>query len=238
MTQNEYILRETPNINYLVSLGYNCAVAYQIRMHTGIRESMLFDWLFTSISAAIGVMKTDFTNILSLDRMHVVNQDRQVYVEPCGIRLVHSFKPNGVTIDKDVMVRDFPKEKEKFNYMGGKMRSLLASEAMIGFVYYSPYEERIDPPLMIQHLETCLSERVGRHRFVLFWIRRARDQGVVRLSPNTIAVDLPEDASRSRSFKGGAFIGTDDVAWGRLISNLNLDLWQETGPVGIPPIDG
>lgn len=212
---------------YLCSLGYNCGAAYQIRLHTGVEEALFFDWLYTSVDAATYLIKTDFRDFLDRSKVDVVRGGAEVLVRPSGIRLNHSFKPSGShLVDGETMRTGFAAEKEKFDYLASKMRNMFDSGNAIGFVRYNPYPDHPDGAEKIMLLDAVISERLGTKNFNLFWVKNADTASAEVLSQTVVSISFPEDKTRSTSYRGADFIGTDDVAWRSFFSTLDLDLAQ------------
>lgn len=216
-------------LRYLFSVGYNCGAAYQIRLHTGISEAYFFDWLYTSPAACRYLMETDFADFMSYDRLEIVRNGTEVWVNPSGIRLNHSFKPEGKRVSAQAMRSEFEDEKAKFEHLGSKMRAAFDSGLKIGFVRYNPFRDRPDSSSQIGEMAGAIRNRLRHDRFVILWIRNSGATAKSVISPFVTAYDIDERPERSTSNKGRSFINTDDFAWGEVFSTLDLDLVSRTG---------
>jgi hypothetical protein len=216
-------------LKYILSLGYNCGAAYQIRLHTGIEEAGFFDWLYTSIEAATSLIETNFTDFLSPERVSIVRDGTEVLVRPSGIRLNHSFKPDGKNVDAEVMTRDFAREQRKFEYLAGKMRGIFDTGEPIGFVRYNPYLGHYDSWEKVLSLEKAIQQRLRHRRYTLYWVKNTGQTRIETSGGNITLVDIGEQPARSTSFRGRDFIGTDDVAWRQFIDSLDFNLQQRVG---------
>ena len=219
-------------LKYIISVGYNCGAAYQLRLHTGIEEAEFFDWLYTSIEGAVNLIETNFVDFLHPERVEIVREGTQVLVRPSGIRLNHSFKPDGENVDAKVMRRDFAKEQSKFEYLASKMRRIFNSGEPIGFIRYNPYRDRYDNIPGLLRLSKAIRNRLGHSQFLIYWVKNTGQTQTIRIDDNVIVVELDEQPTRSTSLGGGDFIGTDDVAWREFIASLKLDLQQRIGEKG------
>jgi hypothetical protein len=74
----------------VLSLGYACDVAHQIRRILKQTESYPFDWLLTPINALQSMIQTDFENFL--EEEYLCQEKNYVLDRQSGIKYLHDFK--------------------------------------------------------------------------------------------------------------------------------------------------
>lgn len=80
----------------IISLGFNCQPAYQLRVH-GLRyEAFPFDWIVCPFDALITLLEDDFKHFLDQKYLTFVNTETDKYIlnSYYDIRFMHDFKLN------------------------------------------------------------------------------------------------------------------------------------------------
>lgn len=209
---------------HVLSIGYNCGAAYQIKLHTRNAEAHFFDWLFTSTAAANNLIENDFSGFMEREHLKIVRDGIETMDMKTGIRFNHSFKHggNGKVVPELVDER-FEAEKAKFLYMAEKFRGILSDPAPVAFIRYNPLIGQYDSQQDVERLVEALAAKRSAP-FRVFWIKKT-EQDVLRrdLSDTLTEICLPEDPSRSKSLNGRSFILTDDIAWGEFFSTIEFE---------------
>ena len=80
----------------IISLGNNCQVAYQLRVH-GLRyEAFPFDWIICPFEALIALIENGFENFLAPEYLVFVQNEKEKHILNTfyGIKFLHDFKLN------------------------------------------------------------------------------------------------------------------------------------------------
>lgn len=208
--------------SHVISLGYNCGPAYQIRLHTRIAESHFFDWLYTSAQAATFLIRTGFDGFMERQNLIPTREDTEVLDRGSGIRFNHSFKtaPGAKTVSASAIDADYANECSKFQHLQDKFLAALSSPEPILFIRYNPYPEKPDKEEEIAALADAIASRVANPDFELYWLLNNQTEAPTPPRANVKVIDLHENRARSTSFSGRDFIGTDDLAWAQTLSTV------------------
>lgn len=208
----------------LISLGYNCGAAYQIRLHKRVNEAHVFDWLYTSIEAATGLIAGNFEGFMHRDRLEITRNGAELFDHNSGIRFNHSFKVGGKVLP-ELIERDFDTERAKFDFLVDRFRNkVVAAEGRSAFIRYNPYLGKADDRRKIDALVAALDARMANPDFMLYWVVASEVGGPMEQIGERITLcPIAENPSRSTSFHGSSFTHTDDIAWGALLAQIPLD---------------
>jgi len=210
---------------YMISVGYNCGTAYQIRLHTGLREAYFFDWLYSPIDAVSKVINANFRDIFLQERLLINRDGKEIVDRHYGLRLNHSFKVNGTgLVVPELVERDLRAERDKFNFMAGKFMSALRSDHRCAFIRYNPFPDNADSDAAIDKLRTALMRQAGNRNTSLIVVQNSAAPPSVTTDHNLTIVTINEIPERSKSYNGRDFIQTDDVAWGEVFARLPIKL--------------
>lgn len=80
--------------NPIISLGINCQVAYQLRIH-GLRyEAYPFDWIICPFEALIQLLENKFEDFLAPEYLVFIHteKDKHILHTKYGIKFLHDFK--------------------------------------------------------------------------------------------------------------------------------------------------
>lgn len=208
---------------HIISLGYNCAPAYQIRLHKRLDESHFFDWLYTSAVAATQLISRDFKDFMQKGDLQVTRNETEVLDSGSGIRFNHSFKEGGRT-SQALIDRDHEQESAKFSFLAERFRTACKSGDPIAFIRYNPPNARLDGAHHLVAMEAALHKYVANPDFKLMWITSGDSAAAPQpISSRTTRYHIVEDPSRSTSHRGGSFTNSDDIAWGELLALVDFD---------------
>ncbi len=91
----------------LISLGYKCETAFQLRMHTGDASAQFFDWMMApQVQSIVDVLDRDF-DVFAPEHLGIsVNRagDRNVKDMVTGLSLPHAFPKIGRHVAADFMI--------------------------------------------------------------------------------------------------------------------------------------
>ena len=211
-------------INRVISLGYNCGSAYQIRLHTRIKEAYLFDWLYTSTDSIISVLSNDFKDVFLKQNLKITRNETELTDLNHGLRFNHSFKVDKKII-KELLESNYETEFAKFQYLCSKMKKVFNSGEKILFIRYNPYPGRRDSKNAILQIEELLCSKVKNKNFAFFWVVNEAQEKIVKrtnLSNYTTLFEIDEIPTRSKSHLNRSFINTDDVAWSKIFESLEI----------------
>ncbi len=210
---------------YVISVGYNCGAAYQIRLHTGLREAYFFDWLYSPIDAVAKVVNSNFRDLFLRERIEINREGREVVDLHYGLRLNHSFKVNGVgLVLPELVERNLRAERDKFNFMAGKFVSALRSDERCAFIRYNPFPHKPDSDASIDKLHSALMKQAGNRYTSLIVVQNSVDVPSTTTDRNLVIMKINEIPARSTSYHGRDFILTDDVAWSEVFASLPINL--------------
>lgn len=85
----------------IISLGMNCQVAYQLRIH-GLRyESYPFDWLICPADAMIALIENNFEHFLEPQYLQFIHTEKEKHILNTyyNIKFIHDFKLNDSFMD-------------------------------------------------------------------------------------------------------------------------------------------
>jgi len=141
-----------------ISIGRNCQSRYQISRTLYIRKhgtdsgfflgnnrntsndfgTHFFDWSVTPVDGLIKILDSDFKGVFRIENLDVTNRNNgkaQVIDRLTGLKYLHDF-PYGKqgTINSEELPFYYPRVKEKYDYLVGKTKRLLASNNNILFV--------------------------------------------------------------------------------------------------------
>ncbi|GMU19638.1 MAG: hypothetical protein AMXMBFR12_08300 [Candidatus Babeliales bacterium] len=91
----------------IISLGINCQVAYQLRIH-GLRyEAYPFDWIICPFDALIALIENKFKDFLAPEYLQLICTENEKYIlnNLYGIKFLHDFKLNPNFMDDYEKVR-------------------------------------------------------------------------------------------------------------------------------------
>lgn len=116
---------------HMLSLGYDCKVAYQIRRHSGQEQAFFFDWLMTPVEG-LRVMLGRDEDLLRPGRWALVKSDSTVQDLDTGLMFMHEF-PSVPVVDGDQSHRviesqveaHLPIARQKFAYLRRKTLELI-----------------------------------------------------------------------------------------------------------------
>nr|WP_255643142.1 DUF1796 family putative cysteine peptidase [Acidocella sp. KAb 2-4] len=110
----------------VVSLGYACDVAHQIRRILHQTESYPFDWLLTPLNAVQTLIQTGFDGFLAPENL--VHEHNYVLDRETGIKYLHDFK-NLENFSGEIM-----EIREKYSRRVARWQDLMRHQASILFV--------------------------------------------------------------------------------------------------------
>jgi tetratricopeptide (TPR) repeat protein len=115
-------------MRHLISLGFQCDVAFQIRMHGEENVSHFFDWLATPVSGLIKIIKADFDvfcpDDLSLDVAHTPHH---VVDRVTGVHFYHQFPLHDGNVPPCFLLFYEP-FIQKFRYLAQRFRDYVTSK--------------------------------------------------------------------------------------------------------------
>lgn len=152
----------------IVSVGYNCGAAYQIKLHTRNAENHFFDWLYTSCRSASVLIENDFSGFMLKDNLEIVRDSREVFDHGSGIRFNHSFKTNGL-VDPEKLNADYHRERSKFIHLAEKFRAILSSSESVAYIRYNPIPDMLDRQADLERLVRAI-KRTASGPFTVFWL--------------------------------------------------------------------
>lgn len=207
----------------LVSLGYTCEVAFEIRMHTPKNDADYFDWLITPFDALIGALNSRFEHQLHADDLYLEGDKNFVVNRRTGIKFGHIFKRKDHDIIDDFL-SDLDRVNSIFSYLSEKFernanrgeplgfvrRNLSSAEAQILADTISSLYPRLDFKIIAVNAENLNCAALDPMRFCDLVIPPSGNDGLGHPEPwaaELIAKGLTETP----------FIRTKDDVFGRLM---------------------
>jgi tetratricopeptide (TPR) repeat protein len=115
-------------MRHLISLGFRCDVAFQLRMHGQENVAHFFDWLATPIEGVIAIIKNDF-NVFYPDHLVLNTGHKPHCVEDVITKTLfhHQFPFYAGHMQPDFLMAYEPFIK-KFNYLAERFRTFLRTK--------------------------------------------------------------------------------------------------------------
>ena len=112
---------------HLISLGFRCDVAFQLRMHSGDNTAHFFDWLALPARGVIDIIKRDFDVFAPEDLVYAAYPaPGRVDDRRTGTRFHHQFPFQGQRVDPDFM-RGYDPFIAKFRHLAQRFRDYVGS---------------------------------------------------------------------------------------------------------------
>lgn len=113
----------------VISLGYKCETAFQLRVHTGVNRSQFFDWMMTpGIESVIRVLQRDFDVFAPEDLVVVTTNagQRRIRDIATDVFLPHAFPVrNGHVVEN--FLDFYTPFAAKMHHLAGRFRETVAS---------------------------------------------------------------------------------------------------------------
>ncbi len=116
------------DLRHLISLGYRCDVAFQLRMHGKENISHFFDWLSTPLDGVIKIIEADF-NVFHPDDLVLATDEKPHYVKDqvTGVHFYHQFPLYAGHVQPDFLLH-YDAFIKKFRYLAERFRQYASSK--------------------------------------------------------------------------------------------------------------
>lgn len=137
----------------LISLGWKCDTAFQLRMHSEENVAHFFDWLVTPISGLFHILENDFNVFypegLALQKSH----SHPAYVKdlPTGVVFYHQFPTYSGNMQPDFLLH-YPVFVKKFKYLAERFRAYMKERPVALVRQHISYEDAVNLEQVITHL--------------------------------------------------------------------------------------
>lgn len=220
----------------LISLGYRCEVAFQLRMHSGDNHSHFFDWLLSpQITSIIEVLRRDF-DVFAPEHLAVRTNrmgERRVFDQVTGVVMPHAFPVNGRNV-VDGFMATYSDFIAKMQFLARRFRDTVANDPVtlvrrgateaqardLEEVFFSSYPDADATFLYVlpdgDNFETAHGHSVvlaekGSQGDARAWAELLRAEGLIDLP---FRVSISEITRlRSRYDFGGTALGLDDIRY-------------------------
>ena len=124
----------------VISLGYRCEVAHQIRTRFGDERAMPFDWLITPLSSIPLMVEEEFRHMIDpawLEPAEVVRRGRVVTTvvnRRYQVLIPHEFPQDAARSLAPDWREHLPQARAKWEFLAERWRSAMATEQPILFV--------------------------------------------------------------------------------------------------------
>lgn len=189
-------------MRHLISLGYRCDVAFQLRMHSGENVSHFLDWLVTPATGLVDVLRRDF-EVFAPDHLEPEHESGhpQVMDKATGIRFLHHFATYEGKIPTSFL-SVYPEFIAKFRYMAARFRDYSQNKACT-FVRW-----RIDEK-QARLVEEAFFERFPKADARFLYV-------------NPTGKTFVTDHGHSRQLPNNNFTMGDPIAWAELLLDEGL----------------
>jgi hypothetical protein len=188
----------------VLSLGYACDVAHQIRRILNQTEAYPFDWLLTPLDAIEKMIRTEFADFLHEANLRA--DEACVFDQSSGIRFLHDF----------TNLQNFHNEldgaKEKYHRRIARWLDLTRQKCPVLFVRSQKLHDRL--PLIDYEAARRLLDVIGRH-----YTSISPHLLVVQPEDSTIPDRRGEDVTMVKMPNSLLWSG-DDERWDALLADI------------------